>query len=215
MKKIKNYKHILLFAGMFVATTLAYMWFIKTPYFQSFIVWAQAHPVLVFIILMGIKITGILWPPLPGGYFTLAAVPAVGWVNAYLADFTGTTIGSVAAYYLGKKYGYKFLESIFDESIVKKIRSVKVKKHKEIETLFALRVLGGGTVTEAVCYGAGLLHIGFINFLIGVLGTHILFGVPAFYFAQSILQPKNIMTSYLMLALMIPLWIKLKGRYFE
>ncbi len=213
--KIKGYKHILLFITMFVITSFAYTWFIQTSYFHSFIEWSHSHKILLIGILVSIKIIGIIWPPLPGGYFTLASVPAIGWLTAYFVDLTGSIIGSSIAYYLGKKYGYSFLKKIFDESILKKLQTTKVKKHRELETMFALRILGGGTITEAVCYAAGLLNIGVVNFMAGIIITHIMFGIPAFYFAENIFQTKNILTSYLFLIIAIPLWMKLKNRYFE
>lgn len=213
--KIKDYKHILLFLSIFIGITLTYIWFINSEYFKPFIAWSKDHLALLFISLVFIKIIGILWPPLPGGYFTIASIPAIGWMYAYAADFVGTMIGASLAYYIGKRYGYHALEKIFDKNILEKIKAVKIKKHRELEMMLMLRFVGGATLTEAVCYAAGLLGVSYRNFIISILGPHILFVIPAYYYAESIFKTKNLVTSYLLILVSIPLLMKLKKRYLQ
>ena len=97
----------------------------------------------------------------------------------------------------------------------KKIKSINVKQHREIESVFVLRMLGGGTVMEAVCYGAGLLNVKYKNFLIGSVLSHILFGIPLFLLTNQLFSTKNIvMTGIWVIVPLFILW-KVKGRYFE
>ena len=76
-------------AGILV-TLLAYFLFTKSPYFEPFKVWTESNIVLFTIFLFTIKVTGIVWPPLPGGIFVLGSIPLIGWFNAYLIDFAAT-----------------------------------------------------------------------------------------------------------------------------
>lgn len=74
-----------------VASIFVYYLFSKSIYFQIFFSWSRQNIGLFVIVLFLLKILGIVWPPLPGGVFTLAAIPFIGWFPAYLVDFAGST----------------------------------------------------------------------------------------------------------------------------
>src|SRR6185503_2202024 len=114
--QIKSYKQIYLLLAFTVATIVAYFWFIKSPYFDDLQTWASAHFWLFISLLVLIKIAGIVWPPINGGLLTLGAIPVVGWLPAYLADLTGSTIGSSIAFFIARKWGLDFMRKIFDAS---------------------------------------------------------------------------------------------------
>lgn len=213
--KLKSSKQLVFLAVGFLITIIAYLWFIKTPFFQSFTVWSQ-HNLLVFLItLLAIKVLGIVWPPIPGGILTLGAIPIIGWETAYTTDFLGSLIGSSIAFYLGKKYGYKFLKNIFDVKTLEKIQKTKVVSKREIEGVFVMRTLTGSTISEAVCYGAGLLKIKYKNFLIGSTLSHLATGIPAYYLASSFFTKGNFTINIVFILIALPLLIWLRKRYFE
>lgn len=198
-----------------VISVSVYLWFITTPSFALFETWVQGNLVLFYVFLVLTKTLGVVWPPLPGNLFTLASIPFLGWFVAYTADFVGSMIGSSLAYFLGKKYGYTLINKIFSSDMEKKIKSINVKKHREIESVFILRMLGGGTIMEAVCYGAGLLNVQYKNFLIGSVLSHILFGVPMFFLTNQLLSTTNIFLTGIWIIFPILILWKVKGRYFE
>ena len=212
--KIKNHKHIIFFGAAFGGTFLAYLWFVQTPYFETFKLWSQGNLALYFAILALIKVIGIIWPPLPGGIFTLASIPILGWPLAYLADLTGSIIGSSAAFFIAKKWGWDFIKKIFDADIIEKIKKIRIKKSKEIESIFLMRIFGG-TIIEAVCYGAGMFGVSYRNFLIGSILSHPAFSIPLFYFAGSIMNGSGVFLGGFMLLFIVVLFYKLKHRYFE
>ena len=111
----------------------------------------------------------------------MASIPFLGWFNAYLVDFFGSLFGGIIAYFLGKKYGHPLLNKILGSDLTEKIEKVKIKKDKEIEGVFVYRLAFGSTILEAIYYGAGFLKIGFKNFLIGSTLSHIVIGVPSFF----------------------------------
>ncbi|MBI2103662.1 VTT domain-containing protein [Candidatus Woesebacteria bacterium] len=213
--KIKKRLNISIFIFVAIATLLVYAWFANSSYFPTFKSWVEENIALFVLFLFLVKVAGIVWPPLGGGVFTLGAIPLIGWVHAYLIDFSGSMVGAVICYYLGRKYGEAFLHKVFDERVVRRIKAVKVKKNKEIEAIFVYRMLFGFTIIEAIYYGAGLLKIGFKNFLIGAVISHLAIGVPSFLLIQNVFDGKNLIISALSLLIAVPIFLKFKSRYFE
>ena len=216
--KIKNHKHIIVFILAMLATVVFYWWFIHSPYFEGFKNWSRDNLILYFLVLILIKIIGIIWPPIPGGVFTIASIPIIGWPLSYFADLVGSIIGSSVAFSIAQKWGWEFLERIFDRDTLEKIKNVKIKKHREIETVFLMRFFGG-SVIEVVCYGAGILRVRFQNFLVASLLSHLAVGIPFFYLAGSVLgeviNGKGAIIGALALLFVIFLFYRLKHRYFE
>lgn len=212
--KLKGYSYFISIGIFLVITLFAYNWFIHSSYFPAFKSWAEDNRILYFITLIIIKIVGIIWPPIPGGIITLGSIPLIGWLWSYAADFIGTILGASLAYILGKHYGYKFLNKILHEKMVEKIKYIKLKNHKEIETTIMLRLLGGGALMEALSYGAGLIGIQYKNFLFGLVITHIVL-LPGFYLAQTVTKNDNIFLNIVALLVTIPLILKFKNRYIE
>ena len=212
--ELKKYKHLFFIVIGLVITTTLYFAFIKSSYFVHFVEWSKEYFFIYFFLLVVIKSIGIIWPPIPGGILTLGSIPVIGWYYAYLADFIGSMIGSSIAFYLGKKYGFTFLEKLFDSKTLEKLKSQKVKKHKEFEAIFLMRILGG-TLIEVVCYGAGLLKIRYSTFIVASAISHIVFGVPTYFVANNIFTFRNVLVNVLTLIVAILLLRKMKGRYFE
>lgn len=211
----KTLFNTVLLIGIFLASFVAYIQFTKTPQFQSFYNWSQQNVLIFCLVVFSIKVIGTVYPPLPGGLFTLAAIPIIGWFPAYLIDFFGSMVAGSIDYYLGKKYGLKLISKLFDPTVTKKVQNLKIKPHKEIESIFALRFLLGSAIMEAINYGAGILNIKYKNFLIGSLVAHIAQGVPAYYLSQSIYQGKYGLLSLVLIILNFTIFFKIKGRYFE
>jgi len=211
---LKTHKHLLVLLIFGWATIFFYLWFAKSPYFSVFLNWAQQHLILYVSVLILLKIVGIIWPPLPGGLFTLGSIPVLGWPLAYAADFVGSAIGSSVAYFIAKKYGKNFVAKIFDEDSLEKINRVRIKPNREIESIFLLRIFGGNII-EVICYGAGLLGVRFKNYLIASLLSHLALGIPIFYLAQDFFSGQRVLINLALVGFAALLFYKLKHRYFE
>ena len=194
---------------------LGYFWLIKTPMFGDFEKVVQNNLSVFFVFTVFFKVLSVLWPPLPGSLFTIAAIPFYGWQMAYFTDFLGSIIGSSIAFYLGRKYGIKFMKKIFEADIEAKINKLKIRPGREIESIFVLRMIGGGIIVEAVCYGAGLLKIKYTDFIIGSVLSHLAFGIPMFLLSDQILAGKNIVVTTILAIFSILILFKVKGRYLE
>lgn len=214
MKNIK-WKSGFLIIFVALASFLVYLLFLDSKYFEVLDNWVVENQTTFIIYLFTFKTFSILWPPLTGGLATVAAIPFLGWFRAYLIDFLGSVIGGSMCFFLGKKYGFRLLDFLLDKSIVERLKSVKVRKEKEIEAVIIYRVFFGGTLIEAIYYGAGLLKIGFKNFLVGATVSHIIVGIPTFYFARNIFDRKYILFFIISLALGIPFFIKFRRRHLE
>jgi uncharacterized membrane protein YdjX (TVP38/TMEM64 family) len=162
-----------------------------------------------------IKVLGIVWPPVPGGIFTISSIPFLGWQLAFLLDLIGSTTGGVIAYWLGQKYGYKFLNKMFGMNVANKVRLIRIKEGKEIEAIFMYKILFGNVILEIIYYGAGVLKINFPKFLIGSILAHIIVGIPSFYLVDNLFSGKNVTITIIGVLIAIIFVIKTKGRYFE
>lgn len=210
----KSHKHLIILFLAFAATILGYAWFIHSAYFAGFQLWAQSNIFLYVSLLVLIKVVGIIWPPIPGGVLTLGSIPVLGWQVAYASDLAGSVIGSSVAYFLAKKYGQNLMKKLFDADAIAKIMKIKIKPKREIESIFLLRIFGGNVV-EVICYGAGILGVGFRNFFIGTVLSHLALGIPVFYFAGGIFDRNRILVNFVFVASTMLIFYKLRHRYFE
>ncbi|MDP2651021.1 MAG: VTT domain-containing protein [bacterium] len=211
---IKSQKHLIVYVAAVALSIVLYIWFVNSPLLEPFIVWTRLNNTSFVVFLFLYKVSAIVYPPIPG-IATVASIPFLGWWVAYLIDFAGSMVGSAIAYWLARRYGYSFLSKIFDENTITKIRSIQIRPNREKESIFLLRATLGITIAEAICYGAGLLKVGFKNFLFASALAHLAVGIPIFYLANNLFNFKNVqLTVLLTLAGVFIIW-KLKGRYFE
>ena len=212
MKSKSLYLWILI--GTWAATILLYFWFIKSPYFEFFNAWTRQNLLLFYATLLTVKVLAIVWPPLPGGLFTLGSIPFIGWINAYLIDVLGSLIGASIAYVLGRKYGYPFLEKIFDKELVDKVRNTKIRPDRELESMFLGRIMGGGNIMELVSYGAGVLRVRYHNFIIASFLANLIF-IPIYYLGGNLFSTNSMLIGVAFSAVTLFIFWKLKGRYVE
>lgn len=212
MKENSSYLWLLIL--VWGGTIALYFWFTKSPYFESFNLWTQQNLILFYISLFTAKVMAIVWPPLPGSLFTLGSIPLIGWFQSFIIDLAGALTGASIAYFLGRKYGYSFLEKIFNDELVQKIRETRIKPEKEIESVLIGRVAGSGNLMELVCYGAGVLRVRYHNFLIASFIAGIL-SLPIYYLGGNLFDGGSILAGIIISLTTLLLFWKLKGRYVE
>ncbi len=206
--------YFVVLVGTWVSTIVLYLWFTRTPYFEMFTVWTRHNLFIFYTSLLVAKIAAIVWPPLPGSLFTFGAIPFIGWFQSYTVDMIGSLIGASIAYFLGKKYGYPFLKKIFNPDLVQKIQQIKIRKDREIESVFVGRMAGAGNIMELICYGAGVLRVRFGRFIIASFLANLL-ALPLYYAGGNILKGGNVVLGVLFGAITLLLFWKIKGRYVE
>ena len=209
--------HLLVTAGflIFIITAVAYWYFTRTPYFTAFQAWSSQNLILYVTILFFLRTIGLVFPPLVGAIFVMAAIPVLGWPAAYALDFASSLTGSCLDYYLGRKYGLRLLSRLFDQPTIAKISATKIRPGREIETIFVMRILMAATLQEAVFYGAGFLKVKFRYFLVGTSLSHLASNIPIFYFASNIFSSQNTLITVVSIIVSTFLVYKLKNRYLE
>lgn len=212
--KLRSYRQIIILILFTVVTLAGYLWFLHSPYFESFSDWARSNFLLFFSTLVLIKIIGIVWPPISGGLLTLGSIPVIGWFPAYFADFLGSMIGSSIAYFIAKRWGLSFMSKIFDPETIHKVQQVKIRPGRELEMVFLARVFGG-TIVEVICYGAGLLRVRFSRYFVASVLSHMAVGIPAYYFAGDIIAGRNILINLIFALILIGLFMFARHRYVE
>ena len=212
MKSKSFYLPVLI--GTWILTVILYFWFIKTSYFETFNLWTQQNLLVFYLTLFSVKVIAIVWPPIPGSLLTLGSISLIGWLPAYLVDLAGGLTGASIAFFLGEKYGYPFLEKLFNPELVEKIKQIKIRRNREIESVFLGRVAGGGNIMELVCYGAGVLRIRFRSFLIASFLTGLL-TIPIYYLGGNIFSGNSILVGVAFGLITLFIFYKLKGRYVE
>ena len=210
--KIKYFYFIALIS-LWTLTIVVYFWFIKTSYFEVFNEWTERNLLIFYSILFISKVLAIVWPPLPGSLFTLGSIPFIGWPAAFGVEIVGGLTGASIAYYLGKWYGYPFLAKIFSKEMIDKIRQIKVRKDREIESVFMGRMVGVG-IMEIICYGAGVLNVRFSRFLIASFLASIL-ALPIFFLGGNVFKGGNILVGLAFAVITLFIFWKIKGRYVE
>jgi uncharacterized membrane protein YdjX (TVP38/TMEM64 family) len=210
----ENSAYLWLFILIWGGTIALYFWFSRSPYFESFQIWTQQNLLLFYLSLFTAKVLAIVWPPLPGSLFTLGSIPLIGWAESFLIDLAGALTGASIAYFLGRKYGYRFLEKIFNDELVRKIRETHIKPDREIESILIGRIVGNGNLMELVCYGAGVLRVRYHNFLIASFLAGLI-SLPIYYLGGNLFDGGSILAGALIGLTTLLIFWKLKVRYVE
>jgi len=209
---IKSYKHLLALAAGFIVTIIAIIIFAQSSYFPLFEAWIKQNIFLYSFALVVIKITGTVWPPIPGGTINIASIPLLGWSLAFLVDLIGGVIGGSLAYLFGRKWGSRLLNKIFDTKTLDFLNKIRVPEEKQFEAILVFHTLG--PVIELVAYGSGFLRVRYKNYLLGWLASHTILALPLFYLAEGIFSKSFLYHGTILLVGIILLFV-LRKRYFK
>ena len=145
---------------------------------------------------------------------TLASIPILGWPLAYAVDYVGSMVGGSLAYGIGRQYGLVFITKLFGHGSADKISRMKINRAREFEGIFIMRLLGS-SLSDFICYGAGLLQVRYSNFIGASLLSHPIIGLPTFYFSGLAFSGENSWIGIVLLVTSLTLMYKVRGRYFE
>jgi uncharacterized membrane protein YdjX (TVP38/TMEM64 family) len=210
---LKQYSFLFGTIIVFFITIISYNLFSQTEHFQTLLVWSADNLILLCLILIAIKIIGILWPPLPGIVFMIAAIPVIGWLPAFCVDLIGAMIGTCLAFGLSRRYGPRVILKLFGESGLRQVQRFKFKPDREFEAIVLMRVFTG-VISELISYGAGLTNIKFRNFFFGTITSSLVVGFPLFYLFHFVFRGENLAFAVIPLVIGISLIYYLRGRYF-
>ena len=169
------------FGLLILFLVIVYLVFKNSP--QQVITAIKTHPYLGALLLILWRIVGIIFPAIPAGVVSFAAVPIFGWLKTYLYTLTGIMIGTSISFFLARK---------FREPLVK--RFVSVKRLHELEDKLTERqkfwaIVGIRLFTVPVMdfssYAAGLTKISFPKFFLATLIAS-LPDIAIFYFGEQL-----------------------------
>ena len=133
---------------------------LQTPeLYQSFLEKTGAWMPLLYIILQFLQ---VILLPLPSIVSTLAGIALFGafWTSLY--SFIGIFLGSIVAFVVGRKLGYKVVVWLLGEDALKKwLEKVKGKDALVLTMMFLLPLFPD----DVLCFVAGLSTMPFVYFL--------------------------------------------------
>lgn len=127
---------------------------------QTIILRAGLWAPLLFILL---QIVQVIFPVIPGGLSTVAAVAmfGVGWGFVY--NYIGIGIGSMLSFMLARHYGRRFIALIFPEKTMAKYQHY-LDGGKKFDRLFTVAILMPVAPDDLLCMLAGLTKMSFKKF---------------------------------------------------
>ena len=145
-------------------------WFIGRPMIafvsepEKFRIWVDSHGIwgkIAFIIMVSFQVVIAL---VPGEPLEIGAGYAFGAIEGTFLCVAGITLGSMAVFYLVRKFGVKLVEVFF---AVEKINSLKfLKAGKKRDLIVFLIFFLPGTPKDLITYFTGLTDIKAANFLL-------------------------------------------------
>lgn len=160
---------ILFFAFMGAVTFLVgkpMISFVSEP--EKFRVWVDSHGIwarIAFVLMVFFQVVLAL---IPGEPLEIGAGYAFGAVEGTILSVVGTVLGSIAVFYLVKRWGIKLCEVFFSREKLLSLKILKNKKRRDIISFIIFFL--PGTPKDLVTYFLGLTDVKLSNvlFLSGV-----------------------------------------------
>ncbi len=139
--------------------------FNSTDKIQTFLSKYGAYAGIIFIIMQFLQVTSI---PLPAALTTMAGVALFGFWPTFLYSVVGMMIGSMLAFYLGRKFGVKLIIWLFGKNAYNKYIKITQGKDKVVLTLMFLFPF---FPDDLLCIVAGITDMKYWQFFIIMLIT--------------------------------------------
>lgn len=120
-------------------------------YVSSFGMWAP-------IVLTLIQFLQVILPVLPGFLGCVVGAGLFGALGGFLVNFIGIGGGSIAAYFLARKYGIALVNKMISMKKYEKYIE-KIKKSKSYTVLLFLSILLPLAPDDFLCYFSGLIDM--------------------------------------------------------
>lgn len=127
---------------------------------KSFLSRYGIYASLIYIIIQFLQVTFI---PLPAAITTMAGVALFGVWKTFFYSTIGIILGSIFAFYLGKKYGIKLFIWLFGEKLYKKYMRFCDGKDKIVLTMMFIFPF---FPDDLLCIAAGMTNMTYMQFFI-------------------------------------------------
>lgn len=165
IKRKKIHRIGIIIALIIVAVTVYAFkegYFVDQDKFGNFLAKFGFFAPIVFIIIQAFF---TVFPVNPSGITNLAVVLAYGPLYGFLLNYIAIMIGSIINFFLGRKYGKKFVGLLFDEETINK-QIDWLNKGNKIEKMFILVLIIPFLPDDISCMICGMTEFKFSRFLV-------------------------------------------------
>ncbi|WP_461215970.1 TVP38/TMEM64 family protein [Lacticaseibacillus sp. GG6-2] len=132
--------------------------------FQQLQALIQAAGVWAPLAFIGLQIIQVVFPIVPGGLSTVAAVAIFGPLQGFIYNYIGISVGSVAAFLLVRRFGRRFIDGLISEK-----QQAKYQRYldggKTFDRLFTIAILLPVAPDDLLCMLAGLTKMPLKKFI--------------------------------------------------
>ena len=107
------------------------------------------------IIFIGLQIIQVIFPIIPGGMTTVAAVSIFGPFWGFVYNYIGVRLGSIAAFLIVRHVGQRFVHAVIPEKFINKYEHY-LNDGQRFDRLFAIAILLPVAPDDFLCMLAGL-----------------------------------------------------------
>ena len=97
-------------------------------------------------------------PILPGFLGCIVGGALFGWLGGFVVNYIGISAGSIAAYYLARRYGIKLVSKLINMDKYQDYIE-KINKSKSYTVLLFLSILLPLAPDDFLCYFSGLINM--------------------------------------------------------
>jgi len=141
----------------------------------------ENHTFLGPLLLILWRIVGIIFPAIPAGVISFAAVPIFGWFHTYLYTVTGIMAGTSISFFLARKFREPLVKRFVPLKRIREIEN-KLTERQEFLAIIGIRIFTV-PVMDFSSYVAGLSKISFPKFFLATLIAS-LPDIAIFYFGE-------------------------------
>ena len=120
-------------------------------YVESFGIWAP-------VVLTLIQFLQVILPVLPGFLGCIVGAGLFGTVGGFLVNYIGISVGSIAAYFLARKFGIRLVNKMVSMKKYEKYIE-KINRSKSYTTILFLAILLPLAPDDFLCYFSGLIDM--------------------------------------------------------
>ncbi|WP_245708203.1 TVP38/TMEM64 family protein [Halobacterium jilantaiense] len=144
---------VVVFAGLYLLVRQHLPFLTNGDELRAFV---AGYGVLAPLVFIGLQAAQVLIAPVPGQITAFVSGYLFGGVLGTIYSLIGVTIGSAIAFWLSRRYGRPFVESVIQDDIMKRFDAFVDKAG--LPSLFAL-FLVPGLPDDILCFVSGLTDI--------------------------------------------------------
>ncbi len=179
MPKNVNKTNFLWLAGGVVIAVLFLPAIFSPAYKEQTAYLIRSYPLFAPLIIMFFRFIGVVLAPLPGSPTAFASMALLPWREAFMYNFIGSELGSVAAFFIARHFREPVVEYVAPFKKVREWQN-KISEKRQFWGFAGLRVISV-TAFDFVSYAAGLSKLSFRTFLVASLLVDIPVSLLFFY----------------------------------